>query len=82
MGGKVTFSGWEGSYGYLVKISHGNGLETYYAHNSKLLVKEGQTISAGQVIAKSGNTGNSTGPHIHFEVRKNGTPVNPKPYLR
>jgi murein DD-endopeptidase MepM/ murein hydrolase activator NlpD len=79
--GKVVFSGWEGGYGYLVRINHGNGLETYYAHNSKLLVKVGQTVEAGSVIAKSGNTGNSTGPHVHFEVRKNGAAVNPFSYL-
>ncbi len=82
MSGKITYSGWESGYGYLVKISHGNGLETYYGHNSKLLVKVGQTVEAGAVIAKSGNTGNSTGPHVHFEVRKNGTAVNPYSYLK
>jgi murein DD-endopeptidase MepM/ murein hydrolase activator NlpD len=82
MPGKVTFSGWEGGYGYLVKISHGNGLETYYGHNSKLIAKVGQTVDKGTVIAKSGSTGNSTGPHVHFEVRKNGDPVNPYQYLK
>jgi murein DD-endopeptidase MepM/ murein hydrolase activator NlpD len=82
MSGKVTYSGWQGSYGNLVVISHGNGLQTYYAHNSKLLVKVGQSVDSGSVIAKSGSTGNSTGPHIHFEVRKNGNPVNPFPYLK
>lgn len=82
MSGKVTYSSWESGYGYLVKISHGNGLESLYGHNSKLLVKVGQTVSAGDVISKSGNTGESTGPHVHFEVRKNGNPVNPYSYLR
>jgi murein DD-endopeptidase MepM/ murein hydrolase activator NlpD len=81
MSGKVAFSGWKGNYGYLVIIDHGNGLETYYGHNSKLLVKAGESVSQGEVIAKSGSTGNSTGPHTHFEVRKNGTPVNPLNYL-
>jgi murein DD-endopeptidase MepM/ murein hydrolase activator NlpD len=82
MSGKVTYSDWQGGYGNLVIISHGNGLQTYYAHNSKLLVKVGQSVDSGSVIAKSGNTGNSTGPHIHFEVRKNGEPVNPYQYLK
>jgi LysM repeat protein len=82
MAGKVTYSGWESGYGNLVIINHGNGLQTYYAHNSKLLVNIGQSVDSGSIIAKSGNTGNSTGPHIHFEVRKNGTPVNPYSYLK
>jgi murein DD-endopeptidase MepM/ murein hydrolase activator NlpD len=82
MGGKVSFSGWQDGYGNLVIIDHGNGLKTYYGHNSKLLVKAGETVDTSAVIAKSGNTGRSTGPHIHFEVRKNGTPVNPIPYLK
>lgn len=80
--GKVTFSGRQGSYGNLVIISHGNGLQTYYAHNSKLLVNVGQSVKKGQHIAEVGSTGNSTGPHCHFEVRKNGTPVNPLSYVK
>lgn len=80
--GKVVFSGWDnGGYGYLVIISHGNGIETYYGHNSKLLVKSGQSVSKGQHIAEAGSTGDSDGSHCHFEVRKNGTPVNPRNYL-
>lgn len=81
-GGTVTFSGNGGGYGLLVKISHANGYETRYAHNSKLLVKAGDKVTTGQVIALSGNTGNSTGPHLHFEVRKAGVALNPVNYLR
>lgn len=82
MDGKVTFSGWNaGGYGNLVIIDHGNGLQSYYAHNSKLFIKKGETISKGTHIADVGNTGNSTGPHSHFEVRTNGTPVNPYNYI-
>jgi Membrane proteins related to metalloendopeptidases len=82
MSGKVTYSGWENGYGNLVVISHGNGLETYYGHNSKLIVKAGQYVSRGQLISKVGSTGDSTGPHLHFEIRKGGTPVNPYGYLK
>lgn len=83
MSGKVTFSGWDdGGYGNLVIVDHGNGLQSYYAHNSKLLVKMGQNVSKGTQIANVGSTGNSTGPHSHFEIRKNGTPVNPYNYIK
>lgn len=82
MAGTVVSAGWDdGGYGNLVIIDHGNGLQSYYAHNSKILVKEGQSISKGQHIAEVGSTGNSTGPHSHFEVRKNGVAVNPNDYL-
>lgn len=70
------------SYGKYLFIDHGDGLVTIYAHNSQLLVSEGQHVTAGQIIAKSGNTGNSTGPHSHIELRYNGTPVNFAPSLR
>lgn len=80
--GKVIFNGWQDGYGKLVIIQHKNGLQTYYAHNSEILVNVGQTVSAGQVIAKVGTTGRTTGPHVHFEVRKNDNPDNPLKYLK
>lgn len=80
-GGVVTFSGKNGSFGNLIIINHENGYETYYAHCSKLLVSKGERVYKGQHIANVGNTGRSTGPHLHFEVRKNGTPVNPLSYV-
>ena len=80
--GTVTFSGSAGGYGLLVKISHAGGYETRYAHNSRVLVKPGDKVTAGQIIALSGNTGNSTGPHLHFEIRKAGIALNPMNYLR
>ena len=80
-GGKVLISGWNGGYGYYIAIDHGNGISTAYAHNSRLLVKEGELVYQGQEIAKSGSTGLSTGPHLHFEVRENGKPANPLKYL-
>lgn len=79
--GVVLVSGWRGGYGYYVAIDHGNGTSSAYGHNSALLVKVGETVVRGQVIAKSGNTGLSTGPHVHFEIRINGQPANPMPYL-
>lgn len=79
-GGVVTRAGWLGSYGYAVYIQHPGGRETRYGHLSKILVSVGQQVSQGQKIALSGNTGNSTGPHLHFEIRINGTPVDPRDY--
>ena len=80
--GVVTTAGWnDGGYGNMVDIDHGNGMSTLYGHNSELAVSAGQTVSKGQVIAYAGSTGNSTGPHVHFEVRVNGDPVNPLNYL-
>jgi murein DD-endopeptidase MepM/ murein hydrolase activator NlpD len=79
--GTVITAGWTGGYGNLVVIDHGGGIATAYGHNSKLLVSVGQTVGQGSVIASSGNTGHSTGPHVHFEVRVNGTAVDPIPYL-
>ncbi len=80
-GGKVTWAGWQGSYGKLVVITHDDGTQTAYAHNSSLLVSVGQRVYQGQAIARVGSTGNSTGPHCHFEIRINGRQVNPLRYL-
>ena len=79
--GIVTFAEYSGSYGYLIKVDHGNGVETWYAHTSKMYVKKGEEVKAGDVIALVGSTGNSTGPHLHFEIRINGEHVNPQNYL-
>ena len=79
--GTVVYAGWMSGYGYLVAIDHGGGLATAYAHNSSLLVKVGEHVSQGQVISLSGSTGHSTGPHVHFEVRINGVPVDALLYL-
>lgn len=79
--GKVTYAGWKDDYGYNVIIDHGNGVQTRYAHCSKLIVKTGDTVSQGDHIAEVGTTGQSTGNHLHFEVIINGTRVNPSPYL-
>lgn len=82
MAGTVKFSGWKSGYGYLIIIDHENGYETYYGHNSKLLVKKGDKVDKRQVIALSGNTGRSTGPHVHFEIHKNGVPIDPLKLLQ
>ena len=80
-GGTVTYAGWMSGYGYLVRINHGNGYETYYGHNSSLTVSVGQKVYKGQQIARVGSTGNSTGNHCHFEIRYNGVAKNPLNYL-
>ena len=80
-GGTVIKAGWNGSYGLLVAIRHDNGIVTYYGHNSSVLVSVGQKVYQGQIIARAGSTGNSSGNHCHFEVRVNGTSVNPRNYL-
>ena len=79
--GKVTSAGWNGGYGYCVAISHGNGFKTVYGHLSKMLVSEGDWVSKAQKIALVGNTGLSTSSHLHFEVRLNDVPTNPKFYI-
>lgn len=75
--GTISRAGWISGYGYAVIIDHGGGVSSLYAHNSRLLVKEGQEVSQGDVIAYSGSSGHSTGPHVHFEIRLNWQPVNP-----
>lgn len=80
-GGTVVFAGWASGYGYAVYINHADGRQTRYGHLSKVLVKAGQTVSQGERIALSGNTGRSTGPHLHFEIRINGSAVNPLKHL-
>jgi murein DD-endopeptidase MepM/ murein hydrolase activator NlpD len=79
--GTVTHAGWETGFGNLVIIDHGDGVETYYAHNSEILVSEGDRVDAGSRIANAGNTGRSFGSHVHFEVHVNGEPVEPLNYL-
>ena len=79
--GVVTYSGYKGSYGYMIVIAHANNVQTYYAHCSRLYVSAGDSVNQGDVIAAVGNTGNSTGPHLHLEVRVNGVAKNPQNYL-
>lgn len=79
--GTVIFAGAKGGYGNCVIVSHGNGLATLYGHLSEILVKANEYVKVNQVIAKTGNSGRSTGPHLHYEVHKNNTPVNPKLFL-
>lgn len=80
--GRVKIARWYGGYGLLVVLDHGDGVSTRYGHNSRLLVREGEWVRRGEAIALSGNTGNSTGPHLHFEIRMDGRPVDPLRYLR
>lgn len=79
--GTIIFSGQKGGYGNCVIVSHGNGLATLYGHLSQLVAKVNEKVKVGQVIAKSGNSGRSTGPHLHYEVHKNNTPINPKLFM-
>jgi murein DD-endopeptidase MepM/ murein hydrolase activator NlpD len=80
--GKVTQAGYQGGYGLMVEIDHGNGLVTRYAHLSAIDVAEGATVPAGGIIGRTGTTGRSTGPHLHYEVRQNGEPVDPLRFLK
>lgn len=80
--GTVTFAGYDNTgLGYAVKVDHGNGIQTVYGHCSKLYVKVGDVVNAGDIIAAVGSTGNSTGPHLHLEIRVNGVAVNPQRYV-
>lgn len=79
--GTVTFAGWRGGLGWTVEIKHEEGFVTVYGHNSRLLVKKGAQVKAGDVIARSGSTGRSTGPHVHYEILLNGKPVDPMKYI-
>lgn len=79
--GKVTFAGWMRGYGRVIVLTHSNGLKTVYAHNAKNLVGKGDRVSRGQIIGKVGNSGRSTGAHLHFEIRKDKQPLNPKTFL-
>ena len=79
--GVVTFSGTKSAYGKMIVISHGNGIETYYGHCSKLYAEVGEKVSQGETIAAVGSTGNSTGPHLHLEIRVNGVAYNPQNYV-
>ena len=80
--GKVLFAGYKGGYGKLVILKHEFGYQTYYGHLSKIKVKKGQSVKIGKTIALSGNTGRTTGPHLHFEIRRNKRAINPKRFLR
>lgn len=75
--GYVEFAGWDGNYGKLIILNHGNGYKSYYGHNSKLLINEGDTVVKNQIISLMGSTGRSTGCHVHYEVRLNNTIINP-----
>ena len=79
--GTVSYSDWMGGYGYLIIIDHENGVQTYYGHCSKLYAKVGQKVEPGDIIAAVGSTGNSTGNHLHFEIRIDGVTQNPQKYI-
>jgi len=78
----VRFVGWQAGYGQMVVLDHGNGLETTYSHLSRALVTTGERVAGGQLIGRIGNTGWSTGPHLFFEVRRNGVAIDPARYLK
>ena len=80
--GTVIFSGWKGTFGKMVALDHGGGVVTRYAHASKVLVRKGDKVKRGTVVAEAGNTGRSTGPHLHYEICVNGRAADPRPFLR
>jgi murein DD-endopeptidase MepM/ murein hydrolase activator NlpD len=80
--GKIVTAGYSRGYGYMVEIDHGDGLRTRFAHLSKILAKKGQTVARGDVIGRTGSTGRSTGPHLHYEIRVNGRAVDPMTFIR
>ena len=80
--GTVVAAGWNGGYGRMVEIDHGDGLTTRYAHMSKILVKEGDVVERGAVVGKVGSSGRSTGAHLHYEIRRNGTAINPLRFIK
>ena len=82
LGGTVNYAAWQDGYGNVIKINHGGGIETTYAHCSVINVKMGEVVKLGEKIGEVGSTGNSTGPHLHFEVRENGEPINPEKYIK
>ncbi|WP_164957273.1 M23 family metallopeptidase [Clostridium estertheticum] len=82
LAGTVTYAAWEDGYGNVIKVDHGGGIETTYAHCSVINVKKGEVVKLGEKIGEVGSTGNSTGPHLHFEVRENGEPINPQKYIK
>ncbi len=79
--GQTAFSGWQGGYGNIIIICHGNGYETAYAHLQRRFMSNGERVRRGQTIGLVGATGNATGPHLHYEVRRQSVPVNPEPWL-
>lgn len=79
--GRVSFVGWDDIYGNLAVVDHGNGFATYYGHNSRILVNSGDFVNRGEVIALSGNSGRSSAPHLHYEIRKDQVPIDPKDFL-
>jgi murein DD-endopeptidase MepM/ murein hydrolase activator NlpD len=79
--GVIIKAGWQGGYGYMIEIDHGNGLTTRYGHLSKIEVEIGESVQRGQLIGLIGSTGRSTGPHLHYELRINDKPVNPRLFL-
>lgn len=80
--GTITFAGWQEGYGNVIKMDHGDNIETTYAHCSSITVKKGEVVNQGEKIGEVGSTGNSTGPHLHFEIRENGEPKNPEKYIK